>query len=329
MLFSLLVSNMAKSRRGVFGWMALCVAVLATAPAGGSEIRPATRPSRGGFHQWIPAGFHAVRDVPYVVHAGRSRMLDVYLPNRRTAPRPLLVWIHGGAWESGDKSFPPGLGMLPRGYVVASINYRLSREAVFPAQIYDCKAAVRFLRAHAAEFDVDPSRIGAWGCSAGGQLAALLGTTNGLKEYEGSEGWASESSNVEAVCDWFGPSDFMQWKGLTGPGVTVVDRYLGGVVSANSVTARLASPAEQAGRCAAVPFLIMHGDQDATVPAGQSQILFARLRRAGAPVRLVVLPHAGHGNGWFEDPRDLLMVYDFFDRSLRSPILHRLPKTGP
>ncbi len=292
-------------------------------------IRPATRPSRSGFRQWIPLGFHAVRDVPYVMRGSRSQMLDIYLPKKATVPRPLMVWIHGGGWNSGDKSFPPGLGLLWRGYVVASIDYRLSREAVFPAQIYDCKAAIRFLRAHAGQFDIDSTRIGVWGCSAGGQLAALLGTTNGLKEYEGFEGPLGVSSNVQAVCDWFGPSDFLQWKDLSGSGAAVVGRLLGGIVSANSMAAKFASPAEQAGRSAPVPFLIMHGEQDVVVPARQSQILCERLRRAGVPVKLIILTHAGHGAGWFQSHDDLYMVYDFFDRCFRNAPVHLGPATRP
>lgn len=318
-----------ESRATFFGWVWLCVAVFSAAPAGASMIRPATQPSNSGFRQWIPLGFHAVRDVPYVAHGSRSRTLDIYLPDKATAPRPLMVWIHGGSWNSGDKSFPPGLGLLLRGYVVASIDYRLSREAVFPAQIYDCKAAIRFLRAHAGQFDIDPARIGVWGCSAGGQLAALLGTTNGLKEYEGLEGPLGVSGNVQAVCDWFGPSDFLQWKGLSGSGAAVVSQFLGGVASADSMAARFASPAEQAGRSTLVPFLIMHGEQDVVVPARQSQILFERLRNAGAPVMLIVLPHAGHGAGWFKSREDLHMVYDFFDGCFGNLSQRILPTTRP
>ena len=120
----------------------------------------------------MPKGFHAVRDVPYVLHGRRSQMLDVYVPDVSTLPRPVMVWIHGGGWYSGDKSAPPGLGMLLRGYVVVSINYRLSSEALFPAQILIARRRYVFCRAHAREFDIDPARIGVWGDSAGGQLAA-------------------------------------------------------------------------------------------------------------------------------------------------------------
>jgi len=240
-----------------------------------------------------------------------------------------MVWIHGGGWNSGDKAYPPGLGLLLRGYVVASINYRMSREAVFPAQIYDCKAAIRFLRAHAAEYGIDRNRIGVWGDSAGGQLASLLGTTNGLKEYEGFEGITGVSSNVQAVCDWFGPSDFLQSSDWTGPGGNAVSQLFGGFVSLHSSNAILASPARQAGRAPLVPFLIMHGAQDSTVPVHQSQVLFDRLQMLGANARLVILPHTGHGYGWFKSRDDLSMVYDFFDRCFRKSQVRLVATTRP
>jgi acetyl esterase/lipase len=316
------------TRIGFCGLIGLCVSAFAVT-AGASAILPATRPGVLAVRQWIPAGFHAIRDIPYVTRGSRSQMLDIYVPDVATTPRPLMVWIHGGGWYSGDKSSPPGLGLLLRGYVVASIDYRLTREAVFPAQIYDCKAAIRYLRAHAREYDIDPARIGAWGCSAGGQLASLLGTTNGLREYEGSQGTPGVGSDVQAVCDWFGPSDFLHWTNLNAPGASVVSKLLGGILADHAVAAKFASPAEQAGRVAAVPFLIMHGDQDTVVPVQQSQILFDRLHQAGVSVKLVVLAHAGHGTGWFKSRADLAMVYDFFDRCFKKGAVHSLPATRP
>jgi len=316
----------------ILSWIGICAAAL-FAPAHASVVTPTTRPAISPIvsvvRQWIPAGFHTIRDVPYVPHADRSQLLDVYVPDVATAPRPVMVWIHGGGWYSGDKSAPPGMGLLLRGYVVVSIDYRLSREAVFPAQIYDCKAAIRFLRSHAREFDIDPARIGVWGCSAGGQLAALLGATNGRKDYEGAEGTPGVSSDVQAVCDWFGPSDFLQWKDLSAPGAIAVNQFLGGVAANHDAAAKFASPAEQVGRSPAVPFLIMHGDQDKLVPLQQSQILYDRLRKAGAIVKFVVLPHTGHGTGWFKSRDTLGTVYDFFDRSFKKLPFLNMPTTRP
>jgi acetyl esterase/lipase len=320
-----------------FLWIGLCAAAISTSARANLVpsilLPPTTRPTLAQptiiARFWIPAGFHSIRDLAYVPHAKRSQLLDVYVPDVATAPRPLMIWIHGGGWSSGDKSAPPGMGLLLRGYVVASINYRLSREAVFPAQIYDCKAAVRFLRAHAREFDIDPTRIGVWGCSAGGQLAALLGTTNGRREYEGTAATLGVSSDVQAVCDWFGPTDFLQWKDITGAGAIVVNQLLGNVAPNHDAAARFASPAEQLGRSPIVPFLIMHGDQDKLVPLRQSQILYERLRSAGASARLIVLTHTGHGTGWFKSRDTLGTVYDFFDHCFKRPLLRTLPTTRP
>jgi acetyl esterase/lipase len=311
--------------------VAVCVLVSATITRASTPI-PSTRPTGVVVRPWIPNGFHPVRDVPYVLHGRRSQLLDVYVPDVPTLPRPAMVWIHGGGWYSGDKSAPPGLGMLPRGYVVASINYRLSSEALFPAQIFDCKAAIRFLRAHAKEFDIDPARIGVWGDSAGGQLAALLGTTNGRPEYEGTEGNASVSSNVQAVCDWFGPSDFLQTADVRAVSARAARLLFGGQVSAHTAAAIFASPAEQVGHAPLVPFLIMHGEVDPLVPVHQSQLLFQNLKQAGASVRFVIVPKGGHGNGWFRNRDDLFMVYDFFDRCFhkaqaRAPSVTTRPST--
>jgi len=320
---------MTESRVKFIGIIASLGFAAWAAMAGAATAGPATRPANVLSRQWMPKGFHAIRDVAYVPHGRRSQMLDVYVPDIPTSPRPLMVWIHGGGWYSGDKSVPPGLGLLPRGYVVASINYRLSGEAVFPAQIFDCKAAIRYLRAHAREYGIDPTRIGAWGDSAGGQLAALLGTTNGRKEYEGSEGVLGPSSSVQAVCDWYGPTDFLQAMDRNGAGAGAVRLLFGGVVSAHTQAAALASPAEQVGRAPPAPFLIMHGDEDPLVPLHQSQVLFQKLQLAGGAARLVIL-HSGHGNGWFKSRDDLTTVYDFFDRCLvKSQVRASPPATRP
>src|SRR4029077_7199543 len=125
--------------------------------------------------------------------------LDLYLPKSADGPLPLVVWVHGGAWRAGSKEQTPALFLLTRGYAVASINYRLSQHARFPAQIEDCKAAIRWLRAHAEEYNLAPDHFGAWGASAGGPLVALLGTSGDVKELEGHEGPPDESSRVQAV----------------------------------------------------------------------------------------------------------------------------------
>src|SRR5687768_12543691 len=157
----------------------------------------------------LPAGTQTKYDLPYVENGKSSQSLDLFIPAGATAdkPLPLVVWIHGGGWRQGDKARCLALPLLAHGYAVASINYRLSGEAQFPAQIHDCKAAIRWLRANAKEHGIDADRIGVWGSSAGGHLVALLGTSGDVKELEGELGNAGVSSRVQAVCDFFGPAE--------------------------------------------------------------------------------------------------------------------------
>ena len=137
----------------------------------------AAQPPKGG----LPPGVKAERDLEYVKDGHERQKLDLYLPAKAEGPLPLVVWVHGGAWLGGNKDNPPGLFLLPRGYALASVNYRLSQHARFPAQIEDCKAAIRWLRANAAAYRLNLDKIGVWGASAGGHLVALLGTTGGVK----------------------------------------------------------------------------------------------------------------------------------------------------
>lgn len=150
------------------------------------------------------------KDVAYVSNGHERQKLDVYLPPNAAASCPLIVWIHGGAWKEGSKEGPPALGMLDKGWVVASLNYRFSQHAIFPAQIEDCKAAIRFLRAKAERFHIDKQRVAVWGASAGGHLAALLATTGSVKEFDVGEN-LDQSSAVQSVINWFGPTDFLNW----------------------------------------------------------------------------------------------------------------------
>src|SRR5262249_6997950 len=138
---------------------------------------------------------------------------DLYLPEKADSPSPVIVWVHGGAWRGGSKENCPAVPFAARGYAVASINYRLSQHATFPAQIEDCKAAVRWLRANANKFRRAPDRFGAGGASAGGPLVALLGTAGDAKELEGKGGHLDRPSRVQAVVDWFGPTDLTKMGG--------------------------------------------------------------------------------------------------------------------
>jgi acetyl esterase/lipase len=276
----------------------------------------------------LPAGTRTELDLSYGPH-GEGNKLDLYLPENADAPLPLVIWIHGGGWEAGDKEEPPGLGLLGKGYALASINYRLSREAKYPAQIEDCKAAVRFLRANAKKYNLAPDHIGVWGASAGGHLVALLGTTGGVKELEGDGPNRDQPSAVQAVVDFFGPTDMLQMKAQADAQKDVkfaldadapnspVGKLFGGPVQEHKDLAEKADPIHFIAKDAA-PFLILHGDKDPLVPVAQSKILDEALKKAGVESTLVVIEGAGHGGPDFSSPEKLQKITDFLDKHLKA-----------
>jgi len=264
-------------------------------------------------------GIDVRRDVEYANVDGKSLTLDLYLPKPGAQPMPVVMWVHGGGWQSGNKDNPWCLPLVKSGFAVASINYRLSQEAIFPAQIYDCKAAVRWLRAHAGDYGINPDKIGAAGGSAGGHLVALLGTTAQNPELEGGEGNPGVSSRVQAVCDLFGPSDFVAlagqdawWKNEYA--ARVVAQLLGGPVADNEAKARQASPLFHVS-AQSCPFYIAHGDKDPLVPLQQSVELNDALQKAGVASTLYVVKGGGHG---FQDPAATQGMIDFFRHYLQG-----------
>jgi acetyl esterase/lipase len=267
----------------------------------------------------LPPGVEALKDLEYGKGSGRAMLLDLYLPEKRDKPLPLIIWIHGGAWMAGSKNDPsPALRFTRDGYAVAQVGYRLSQEAKFPAQIHDCKAAVRWLRANAAKYNLDPNKFVAWGGSAGGHLVALLGTSGGVTELEGNDNDLKESSRVQAVVDWFGPTDFLhigdaesdlQHNAPDSP----ESKLIGGALLENKDKAAKASPITYVSKDAP-PFLIMHGDRDRTVPFNQSELLYAALKKAGVDATFVPMKGAGHG---FGGPEAIAPVQDFLKRCLK------------
>ena len=244
------------------------------------------------------------RDLPYVTQGHYRQKLDLYLPGG-TQPLPLIVWVHGGAFRLGGKGDKVPLKYVDRGYAVASINYRLSQHALFPAQIEDCKAAVRWLRAHAAQFGLAPQRFAAWGESAGGHLAAMLGVTGHVRALEAGE-HLDVSSRVQAVVDYFGPTDFLQMDAHREPGGQVHDspdspesELVGGPIREHPDRVARANPVTYVQPDAA-PFLIVHGEVDPLVPHHQSELLVAALQEAGVSVSFYTVRGAGHGG--FTDP---------------------------
>jgi len=261
-----------------------------------------------------------VRDVVYKHVNGRDLRLDIYSPKSITHPLPVLLWIFGNRWSRGSKNHPPPLYLISRGYIVISIDYRLSGEAPFPAAIEDCKAAVRWIRANAAAYHFDPDHIGAWGHSAGGHLAALLGTSGGVAELEGGDN-SSFSSRVQAVCDMSGPSDILQfYEAVSNSNERIarmdrssIEQFLGGSVEQNRAKAIAASPTTYVSKDDP-PFLIIHGEEDMTIPVSQSEVLASKLKAAGVQVTLIMAERRGHGVG---GPRFAPEITAFFDEHLK------------
>ena len=260
----------------------------------------------------------AYRDVPYVANGHPRQQLDLYSPSADKA-LPLIILIHGGGWSGGDKAEMPVKPFLDDGFAVASINYRLSQDARFPAQIEDCKAAVRWLRRNAARFNIDPDRIGVWGVSAGGHLAALLGTSGDTGVFDVG-GNLDVSSAVQAVADWFGPTDFLQMDAHRLPQGMAHDapgspesRLVGGPIQQNRQAVQRANPITYVTP-RAPPFLIAHGDVDRLVPHHQSELLEHALKKNGTPVSLHTVKGGGHG---FRNPRADELRRQFFARHLK------------
>ncbi|HYR59251.1 MAG TPA: alpha/beta hydrolase [Chthoniobacteraceae bacterium] len=267
----------------------------------------------------LPADARKFMDVPYVAGGHPAQKLDLYLPAKPGGP--LLVWIHGGGWRSGSKANPPGLAMVAQGYNVASLEYRFSQDAIFPAQIEDCKAAIRWLRAHATEYGYDPKRVGVWGASAGGHLTALLAVTGNVRDFDVGEN-LGQSSAIQCGLDWFGPADFPAYDPeLPTPMVkrenpdSVLAQLFGGPISQHLELAKRGSPVTWVTKDAA-PLLIMQGTKDPLVPLEQSQRLYDKLKAAGADATLDVIEGAGHGGPQFTAPEKLTLILDFFTRHL-------------
>jgi acetyl esterase/lipase len=268
----------------------------------------------------LPEGTKVLKDLAYVPDGGPRRTLDLYVP-KGDGPLPLIIWVHGGGWQGGSKENPKALPFLTRGYAVASINYRLTDVGPFPAQIQDCKAAVRHLRLIAREHNLDPDRFGSWGESAGGHLVALLGTCEET-DFDERPGGKRPSARVQAVCDWYGPSDFATF--LNGVDaerrerlVTLLEKLFDGPLDQKKELMRQASPITHVSRNAS-PFLIIHGDKDPLVKLQQSEVLQSALAKAGAETTIHVVAGGGHGGAEFNSPELRGVIEKFFDKHLKK-----------
>lgn len=264
-----------------------------------------------------------ISEITYCTMEGNPLTMDLYLPEHiTTMPTRVLVYVHGGSFTSGDKRKGSGMvdisQMVERGFAVAAINYRLMPANPFPAAVEDAKCAIRYLRAHQAEYNLDTNKLGIWGGSAGGHLAAMVGLTNNQERYETGE-YLEQSSEVQAVVEMFGPTDLtlpMEWlqQILLYRAFNTTDH--------NSEILHKASPVNYISGDEP-PFFIIHGEQDSAVPVEQAEIFHEKLKDTGVSTRLLIVKNANHNfkptGGAIEPDRLEIssLVADFFSEHLR------------
>ncbi len=287
-------------------------------------IRERNRKQTPGAPGQVPASVKATMDIPYADTDNPAQRLDLYLPTKPASdkPLPVIVYIHGGAWRAGSKSGGRST-LMPYftggQYAGVSVEYRFSQEAKWPAQINDCKAAIRWIKGHAKEYNLDPEKIAVWGGSAGGHLVAMLGVSGDVKELEGSLGkHTDQSSRIACVADYFGPTDLltmgdfpstMKHNAADSPESILI----GGAIQENKEKARAASPLTYVTKDDA-PVFIAHGTNDPLVPFNQTEIFAAALQKVAVPVYVEAIENGGHGG--FEGPKLNARLKAFFDHYL-------------
>ena len=246
-------------------------------------------------------------------------LLDLFRPLEAALPDdgyPLVVWVHGGAWRRGSRDNMPLEGLVERGVAVASVDYRLSPVAKFPAQVHDIKAAIRYLRANATKYRLDESRFAVAGASAGGHLAAMVGVSSEIESLEGTVGDNDAvSSRVSSIVDFYGPTNFMTiLKQSTPHGLSVrvpaLELLIGGLPEEHETLARLGSAVEHVD-ADDPPLLLIHGDQDPQVPINQSHELHGRYKSVSVPVVFEVIHGGAHGGAAFYDEKRIELVHRF------------------
>lgn len=276
----------------------------------------------------------AFSNVDYTGNNNVKQKMDIYIPPGLTAPAPVIVFIHGGGWSSGSKgpeNIPFFQHSYDSGFICADINYRLSTDSVWPAQIEDCKTVIRFLRANAMTYNIDICRFGVIGESAGGHLASMIGTSAGVKNLEGLHlGYTNQSSQVQAVVDLYGPTDFLKEDGYYPVscgtegliheflsfetillGIDFLHSHPALVSSANPITYITSDDAN---------FFIIHGAGDCIVPSYQSRLLYDALNDGGVPAdTLIIVEGQNHGNPYFKDIVRTKLYNDFFLKHLSTP----------
>jgi len=268
--------------------------------------------------QKLPENVKKIANVEFAKEGKKSLLLDLYLPKNAAGKVPVIMWVHGGGWKNGSKEKVKGIWLVEKGYALASISYRLTHEAIWPAQINDCRSAVRFLRSNADKYGLNGDKIAAWGGSAGGHLVAVLGTQDLPKDEK-------VSSRVQAVLDWYGPSDL-----LTMPPNNVSEKRTAEMVANSNGAKLLGATVREVPKLAKEasgfwnvskddpPFLIMHGEKDPGVPLEQSTKFHEKLKATGVSSELFVVKGAGHGGKLFLTEECNKVILTFFDKVLKG-----------
>ena len=279
-----------------------------------------------GQQQQLPESIELLADLPYAGTDNPRQKLDLLLPlNQSDQPLPVVVFIHGGAWRNGQKEggrrrVAPFVAS--GNYAGATINYRLSGESIWPAQIHDCKAAIRWIRANAKKYNLDPDRIGVWGTSAGGHLVSMLGTSDDVSSMDGSIGPHNDvSSRVTCVADFYGPTNFLAMNETAIPSATLdhdaadspESQLVGGPIQENPDIVANANPITYVTPDDP-PFLIVHGTLDPYVSFNQSELLHAAFKKAKVDSTLITVKGGGHGRGFGSKANEF--VEKFFDHHL-------------
>jgi acetyl esterase/lipase len=274
-------------------------------------------------------GVHLIANIEYRKVGTSSLKLHLLQPKHVNQTLPLIVFIQGCAFgafgpQEMFRFIPELVSFAKSGYCIATIEHRLSNEALFPAQLLDVKAAVRFLKANAQNYNIDSENVGVWGDSSGGYLASFLGITSHSGEFDQDEDLYEQSCSVKAVANWYGPTDFLQMSKF----YSIQDHdaadspeslLIGGALQENKDKVRIANPINYISKETTIPpFLIMHGDVDELVPYNQSELLFTALKDHDHSVTMYTLEGEGHGTAGFYNEKVLEIVQTFFDKHLKG-----------